>query len=310
MRKLSDYLPEMKGDDPVRIDVPVDLGEIVDVNGNEAIEIDAVASAVNHLRVANAAASSGPTLSSAGDDTNVDINIAPKGSGGVNLTSTDTAALAVGANGATNPVLQVDAGTASVATGLKVTGAAAASGVALDVVSSGTNENLTIDAKGSGTISLNTTGTGTVVARRALAAWVASTSAFTAGRNGSTNPALQVDTNTASSATGIKITAAAAAGGVAVAAISSGSNENLTIDSKGTGTITFQTGTAVPAGGAAAAAVRIGTSGPGVFVGSGAPTVTAPQGSLYLRTDGSSTSTRAYINTDSGTTWTAITTAA
>lgn len=48
----------------------------------------------------------------------------------------------------------------------------------------------------------------------------------------------------------------------------------------------------------------------GIYFGSGAPTVSAPQGSLYLRTDGSSTSTRAYINTNGSTTWTAITTAA
>jgi hypothetical protein len=45
--------------------------------------------------------------------------------------------------------------------------------------------------------------------------------------------------------------------------------------------------------------------------GSGSPNgvVTAPKGSLYLRTDGSSTSTRLYTNTNSGTSWTAITTA-
>jgi len=48
----------------------------------------------------------------------------------------------------------------------------------------------------------------------------------------------------------------------------------------------------------------------GFLVGSGAPTMTAPKGSLYVRTDGSSTSTRMYINTDGGTTWTNFTTAA
>ncbi len=60
-------------------------------------------------------------------------------------------------------------------------------------------------------------------------------------------------------------------------------------------------------------AIQIGPAGAGIKIltGTGAPTaVTAPKGSLYLRTDGSSTSTRAYINTDGGTTWTAITTAA
>lgn len=47
-----------------------------------------------------------------------------------------------------------------------------------------------------------------------------------------------------------------------------------------------------------------------VFSGAGAPTITAPQGSLYLRTDGSASNNRAYINTDGGTTWTSIATAA
>ena len=46
-----------------------------------------------------------------------------------------------------------------------------------------------------------------------------------------------------------------------------------------------------------------------VLVGSGAPAMTAAQGTIYERTDGSSTSTRAYINTDGSTAWTAITTA-
>lgn len=68
---------------------------------------------------------------------------------------------------------------------------------------------------------------------------------------------------------------------------------------------------AVPAGGTAGAGITLSsTSNFGIFFGSGVPTLAAAQGSLYLRTDGNSTSTRAYINTDGGTTWTAITTAA
>lgn len=67
------------------------------------------------------------------------------------------------------------------------------------------------------------------------------------------------------------------------------------------------------AGGSLAQGIVFGnTTSPffGMFCGSGAPTITAYKGSLYLRTDGSGTSNRAYINTDGGTTWTAITTAA
>lgn len=48
----------------------------------------------------------------------------------------------------------------------------------------------------------------------------------------------------------------------------------------------------------------------GIYFGSGAPTIAAQKGSWYLRSDGSGTSNRGYINTDGGTTWTAVTTAA
>lgn len=43
--------------------------------------------------------------------------------------------------------------------------------------------------------------------------------------------------------------------------------------------------------------------------GTGAPTHSAPKSTLYLRADGSSSSTRAYINNDGATTWVAVTTA-
>lgn len=93
-------------------------------------------------------------------------------SGGVGPFTVDVAdasALAVGANGATNPVLKVDTNTASVATGLEVIGAAAAAGVAVRAISSGTDENLTLDAKGTGTITLAGTSTGNVVVPRTFA---------------------------------------------------------------------------------------------------------------------------------------------
>lgn len=51
------------------------------------------------------------------------------------------------------------------------------------------------------------------------------------------------------------------------------------------------------------------TAGFCIYVGSGVPTITAAQGSLYLRSDGSTTATRAYINSDGATTWVAVTTA-
>lgn len=68
---------------------------------------------------------------------------------------------------------------------------------------------------------------------------------------------------------------------------------------------------ATPAGGSVGARLVFGTTaGFGVYYGSGAPSVSAAQGSIYLRSDGSSTSTRLYVNTNGSTTWTNVTTAA
>jgi hypothetical protein len=76
-----------------------------------------------------------------------------------------------------------------------------------------------------------------------------------------------------------------------------------------TGNVTADSGTAPVAGGAAAF-LATSTAGFGIYFGSGAPTVSAAKGSLYLRTDGTTTNDRAYINTNGSTTWTALTTAA
>ena len=53
---------------------------ILDTNGNELALLTATGSAVNEFTLANAATGAGPTLSATGE-TNVDININPKGSG-------------------------------------------------------------------------------------------------------------------------------------------------------------------------------------------------------------------------------------
>ena len=73
-----------------------------------------------------------------------------------------------------------------------------------------------------------------------------------------------------------------------------------------TGNLTADSGTAPAAGGMSAVQIS-STANLGIFVGSGAPTVTAAQGSLYLRTDGTTTNDRIYVRGASA--WIAITTA-
>lgn len=78
------------------------------------------------------------------------------------LTNTSATGLVVGANGTTNPTIKIDSSTASAATGLLVKSAAAAAGLALSVISSGTDEALTLNAKGAGTIGIGSVSTGAV----------------------------------------------------------------------------------------------------------------------------------------------------
>ena len=61
----------------------VDLGFIADANGNELLVMDTVASAVNEIKISNAATAGKPSIAAQGGDTNVSLNIVSKGSGEV-----------------------------------------------------------------------------------------------------------------------------------------------------------------------------------------------------------------------------------
>ena len=86
----------------------------------------------------------------------------------ITITSASASAVAVGLNGATNPAFVVDSSTASQAAGLKVTGAATGGTVAIAAIDSGSNTNLTINGKGTGTIGIGSVSTGAVTITPAL----------------------------------------------------------------------------------------------------------------------------------------------
>lgn len=90
-------------------------------------------------------------------------------------------------------------------------------------------------------------------------------------------------------------------------ALSSGA-QTITGAATSTGTVTALSAGAATSGGNTSAGFAMGTALTGVYFGAGAPSITAPWGSLYLNTTGSTTSTRAYINLGGTTAWTAITT--
>ena len=123
---------------------------ILDTNGNELAKVTATSSAVNEFTVANAATGNGPTISSTGDDSNIDINITPKGTGDVVLAG-DT--VKVGDSGAAATLTSNGAGTLTVTTG-------GATDLVLNT-NSGTNSgNITITDGSNGDITISPDGTG------------------------------------------------------------------------------------------------------------------------------------------------------
>ena len=63
----------------------VDGGFIADANGNEALVLQTASSAVNALEITNAASGGSVVVGVMGDDSNIDIDITPKGTGEVNI---------------------------------------------------------------------------------------------------------------------------------------------------------------------------------------------------------------------------------
>ena len=92
------------------------------------------------------------SLTRAGQTVTVTFSGSSSFSTPVIVTSTSNPCMAVGPNGSTNPTFAVDCSVASEATGVKVTGAAAGSGITLGVTSSGSNENLILAPKGTGSV--------------------------------------------------------------------------------------------------------------------------------------------------------------
>ncbi len=69
----------------VSLNIPKVLTSLNDTNNNEIFKITATASAVNEFTFANAAAGNAPTISVTGGDTNIDLNLVPKGTGVVKI---------------------------------------------------------------------------------------------------------------------------------------------------------------------------------------------------------------------------------
>lgn len=196
--------------------------------------------------------------------------------GATTVSVANAGAFVVGPNGATNPALKIDTSVASAVNGLQIQGTASGGNVQVTVISGGAADGLIFITKGAGGIGLQpgTNGTAAVNVNNAAGQRI-----------------LRVDTTNSRVSIGANVAAPA-----------------NTLDVYGV--VAVALGTAIPAGGSSSVKILMSsTANFGIYAGSGAPTVSAAQGSIYLRTDGTSTSTRLYVNTDGATTWTNVTTA-
>lgn len=161
---------ELKNYDPAlmqgaNIGVSVDLTDITDMNGNEVIELDGVTSAVNYLRVANAATGNAVVLSGQGDDAAVGIQLSGKGAAPVALGQASCTGVMLFndqpiLDSASNEFLKF-VKTSSAVNEFTVTNAATGNNPALSVTGGDTNISLQLTAKGTGTVKVGSIGTGT-----------------------------------------------------------------------------------------------------------------------------------------------------
>jgi hypothetical protein len=234
----------------------VDLGDVLDSNQNEILEFDAVASAVNFIRIANSATGSAVDLTAQGDDTNVGLDVSTKGTGSLTLWSGDGAR-----------ELLILPNVASAVNEITISSAAASSNPIISATGGDTNIGIALTTKATGAVVITSTGTG----------------GLTVGPAGTTNPTLVVNGNAASAVTGISITAAATGTAVAIAATGSATDESVSVNAKAAGTIAIgntSTGLVSIATASSAAGMRYKRS---VLASSGNTTMTsAMSGSIML----------------------------
>ena len=125
----------------------VDGAVIYDENGNEILSALKTASAVNELTITNAATGNGPTLSATGGDSNIDLNIAGKGTGVPKVSSMKIVTI-LDTNG--NELFKFTT-TASAVNELTVANSATSTAVEISTSGGDTNIDCKFAPKGSGT---------------------------------------------------------------------------------------------------------------------------------------------------------------
>jgi hypothetical protein len=89
-----------------------DAHGIRDESGNEQLIFETTGSAVNHVDITNAATGSGPEIGAVGDDSNINLELRPKGTGEIQI-GTGAANATLTSSGAHDLILDTNGGTNS-----------------------------------------------------------------------------------------------------------------------------------------------------------------------------------------------------
>lgn len=164
---VEDLTPQLGADlDANAFDIQFDDATgIRDDSDNEQLIFQKTASAVNHFEVTNAATGGDPKLGAVGDDTNVNLELESKGSGDIILDPGSTGDIVIEAGS-----IKIDTGEAITDGGgdeyikfaesttpvneITVTNADTATAPSITATGDDTNIGLTIDPKGTGTLTL------------------------------------------------------------------------------------------------------------------------------------------------------------
>lgn len=238
---------------------------IVDANGNEALDFQATTDAVNFARIINAATGNGTQITSAGDDATVDLTLDVKGAATLTLGSAD-ATVAVASTmtvideiqhaGDTNNKIGFTADTQTYTTGGSTRMDITDSGVQLGAANARVTTILDEDTMTSDSATaLATQQSIKAYADTKLANVVEDTTPQLGGDLDTNSNNIQFDTahgiqddsgneqltfaKTDSAVNELTITNAAAAGAPSITATGDDTNIGLTIDPKGTGTLTL-----------------------------------------------------------------------
>ena len=208
---------------------------VIDANNNELIKFPStVASAVNEVTITNAATGSGPAIQATGNDTNIDLNFTPKGTGNIIFTANNvrvaSAASILDSNN--NELIKFPSAVGSAINEVTITNAATGSGPAVQASGGDTNIDLNFTPKGSGSVVVSTGSLALTTGNLRLSSGASVVDA-------NSNELIKFPATVASAVNEVTISNAATGSNPSIAATGSDTNISLSFAAKGTGAYNF-----------------------------------------------------------------------